>query len=102
MFWGKDMAVVATDGNVDQGMIVFMMTLAFLFPTCGILCMLADKSKILKVVNAMLAVLIAVFNLAHAFMELPCDNAGQYIVMPMMIVIGILLAWHSVKYAKEV
>ena len=30
MFWGKDMAVVATDGNVDQGMIVFMMTLSFL------------------------------------------------------------------------
>ena len=25
MFWGKNMAVVATDGNVDQGMIVFMM-----------------------------------------------------------------------------
>ena len=23
MFWGKNMAVVATDGNVDQGMIVF-------------------------------------------------------------------------------
>ena len=27
MFWGKNMAVVATDGNVDQGRIVFMMTL---------------------------------------------------------------------------
>ena len=24
MFWGKNMAVVATDGNVDQGMIVFI------------------------------------------------------------------------------
>ena len=30
MFWGKNMAVVATDGNVDQGMIVFMMTLSYL------------------------------------------------------------------------
>ena len=29
MFWGKDMAVVATNGNVDYGMIVFMMTLSF-------------------------------------------------------------------------
>ena len=27
MFWGKDMAVVATNGNVDYGMIVFMMIL---------------------------------------------------------------------------
>ena len=24
MFWGKNMAIAATDGNVDQGMIVFM------------------------------------------------------------------------------
>lgn len=55
MFWGKDMAVVASDGNVDQGMIVFMITLAFLLPSCGILCMLADKAKILKKVNVVLA-----------------------------------------------
>ena len=40
MFWGKNMAVAATDGNVDQGMIVFMMTLSYLIPACGILCML--------------------------------------------------------------
>lgn len=32
MFWGKNMAVVATNGNVDQGMIVFMMLISFLFP----------------------------------------------------------------------
>ena len=100
MFWGKNMAVVATDGNVDQGMIVFMMTLSFLIPACGVLCMLV-KGKVTKVVNAVLAVLIALFNIAHAFMELPTDNAGQYIVMPMMIVIGVILAWHSIKYVKE-
>ena len=51
------------------------------------------KGKVTKVVNAVLAVLIALFNIAHAFMELPSDNAGQYIVMPMMIVIGVILAW---------
>ena len=59
------------------------------------------KGKVTKVVNAVLAVLIALFNIAHAFMELPSDNAGQYIVMPMMIVIGVILAWHSIKYVKE-
>ncbi|MBR6285587.1 MAG: hypothetical protein IKR18_01155, partial [Bacteroidaceae bacterium] len=37
MFWGKNMAVVATDGNIDQGMIVFMMTLSYLIPACGVL-----------------------------------------------------------------
>lgn len=96
LFWGKNMAVAATDGNVDQGMIVFMMTLSFLIPTCGVLCMLA-KAKTTKIINAVLAVLIALFNIAHAFMELPSDNAGQYIIMPMMIVIGVTLAWYSIN-----
>ena len=100
MFWGKNMAVVATDGNVDQGMIVFMMTLSYLIPACGILCMLW-KAKTLKVVNAVLAVLIVLFNIAHAIMELPSDNAGQYVVMPMMIIVGIVLAWYSIKYVRE-
>ncbi len=99
MFWGKNMAVAATDGNVDQGMIVFMMTLSFLIPACGVLCVLW-KTKALKVINAVLAVLIGLFNIAHAFMELPSDNAGQYVIMPMMIIVGIVLAWHSVKHVK--
>lgn len=100
MFWGKDMAVAANDGNVDQGMIVFMMLLSFLIPACGVLCMLA-KAKAVKVINAVLAVLISLFNIVHAFMELPSDNAGQYIIMPMMIVIGLVLAWYSIKYVME-
>ena len=100
MFWGKDMAVVATDGNVDQGMIVFMMMLSFFIPACGILCMLS-KARLSKVVNAALALLIALFNVVHALMELPSDHAGQYVIMPMMIVVGLILAWYSVKYTKE-
>lgn len=49
----------------------------------------------------MLAVFIGLFNIAHAFMELPSDNAGQYVVMPMMIIVGIVLAWYSIKYVRE-
>ena len=100
MFWGKNMAVAANDGNVDQGMIVFMMTLSYLIPACGVLCMLR-KTKALKVINAVLAVLIGLFNITHAFMELPSDNAGQYVIMPMMIIVGLMLAWYSIKYVKE-
>ena len=88
--------------NVDYGMIVFMMTLSFFIPVCGLFCMLTDyRTKFLRMVNAVLAVLIGLFNLAHVFMELPSENAGQYVIMPMMIVIGLALAWHSVKYVKE-
>ena len=102
MFWGKDMAVVATDGNVDQEMIVFMMTLSYLVPVCGMLCLQTDcRAKLSRTVNAVLAVIIALFNVAHAFMELPSDNAGQYVILPVMVVIGCVLAWHSFKYVKE-
>lgn len=100
MFWGKNMAVVATDGNVDQEMIVFMMLISFLFPACGVLCMMWDN-KATKIVNAILATLIALFNIMHACMELPAEIAGQYIIMPMLIVIGLLLAWYSIKNVKE-
>ena len=100
MFWGKNMAIVATDGNVDQNMIVFMMTLSFFIPAIGVLSLMS-KIKFFKVVNAVLAVLTALFNIAHAFMELPSDNAGQYVILPMMIVVGLVLAWNSIKYVKE-
>jgi hypothetical protein len=59
------------------------------------------KAKALKILNAVLAVFIGLFNIAHAFMELPSDNAGQYVIMPMMIIIGIVLAWYSIKYVRE-
>jgi len=101
IFWGKNLAVMAQDGIADQGMIALMMTLAFLIPTLGILCAIST-AKFLHIVNAVLAVLIALFNVAHAVMELPSDNAGQYIVLPLMIIIGLVLAYHSVKNVKEV
>lgn len=94
------MAVAASDGNVDYGMIVFMMILSFFIPACGVLCVLW-KRKVYRVVNALLAAVIGLFNIAHAFMELPSNNAGQYVVLPMMIIIGIILAWNSIKYVKE-
>jgi len=100
MFWGKDLRI-ATDGNVPQEMIVVMMTISFFIPACGILAVVFGRGKALKVVNAVLACLIAFFSIAHACMELPTDNAGQYAILPIMIVIGILQAWLSIKYVRE-
>lgn len=101
MFWGMNMPIAGTDGNVDYGMIVFMMTLSFFIPICGLFCLLTDcRAKLLRIVNAVLAVLIGLFNIAHAFMELPSENAGQYVILPMMVVIGCVLAWHSIKNIK--
>lgn len=68
---------------------------------CGLFCMLTDyRAKLLRMINAVLAVLIGLFNIAHAFMELPSENAGQYVILPMMIGIGCVLSWHSIKIIK--
>jgi hypothetical protein len=101
MFWGKNIAI-ATDGVVPGGMVAFMMLLSFFLPACAILCLLADgKGKALKWVNAVLAGFMALFNIAHAFMELPSDNVGQYLVLPMMVVIGLYLAYLSFKFVRQ-
>ena len=100
MFWGKDMAVMDANGNVDQGMIVFMMTLSFLVPCCGLLCMMFRKNWT-NYVNVALACIIALFNVAHLCMEIPSDNAGQYVILPLMVVVGFILAYQSVKAIKE-
>lgn len=100
MFWGKNIAI-ATDGVVPGGMIAFMMLLSFFLPACAILCLLADtKGKAMRWVNAVLAGFIALFNIAHLCMELPSDNAGQYLVLPMMVVIGLCLAYHSFAFMR--
>lgn len=102
MFWGKNVAI-ATDGDVPGGMIVFMILLSFFLPACAILCLLADtKGKAMRWGNAVLTGFMALFNIAHLCMELPSNNAGQYLVLPMMVVIGLCLAYHSFKYIKAV
>lgn len=100
MFWGKDMAMMATDGNVDQGMIVFMMALSFLVPACGIFCLMSRR-KYLKIANAVLALFLFLLSVAHTFMELPFDNAGMYVIMPIMIIIGFQLSRLSIEAFKE-
>lgn len=101
MFWGKSISI-ASDGLVDYGMIVMIITISFLMPVCGIFSVITEmKGKTLKIVNTVLAVLIALFNVAHACMELPSENTAQYLVMPLLIIIGLLLAFHSFKYVKE-
>lgn len=101
MFWGKNIAI-ASDGVVPSGMIVFMVMLSFFLPACAILCLLADtKGNALNWLNAALAGFVALFNIAHLCMELPSDNIGQYLILPMMAVIGLCLAYHSFRYARR-
>lgn len=95
LFWDQSIAIDAS-GTAPAPMLVMMSTLSLLLPACGIFCLLPTQPKRwLLWVNTVLATIIGLFNIAHAFMELPSDNAAQYIVMPLMIVIGLGLAWKS-------
>lgn len=102
IFWGKDLAVFASDGCFYQSMIICMMSITFLIPSCGIMSVIYDFSgKGMRYVNLVLATLIALFNLLHAFMELPSDITAQYIILPLLILIGFLLFVQSFKFVKE-
>lgn len=102
IFWGKNVAI-ATEGVVPQGMIAFMATLTYLVPLLGILALLPSKpSKALLWGNFVLAALMALFNIFHACAELPMgDNAAQYVIMPAIAVVGVILAWLSFKLARK-
>lgn len=101
LFWGQRIAI-SDSGAAPQSMLLMMSVLSLLIPVCGIFCVLSCRTgKWKKVVNVALATLIALFNIVHACMELPSDNAAQYVVMPMLIIIGICLAWHSYKLLKS-
>ncbi len=83
-------------------MIVFIMTVTFLIPVTGILCVMTEiQKRQTSIVNAILAIAIALFNIAHAFMELPCENCGQCVVLPLMIVIGACQAYYSVRFMRS-
>ena len=99
LFWGKSIAISA-DGSVPQGMLVFMAVLSLLVPSCGLFCMMFERRWTL-IVNAVLASFVGLFNLVHAFMELPGDNAAQFVIMPLMIIIGGLLAWQSIELVRK-
>lgn len=95
LFWNQSIAVDAS-GTAPASMLLMMATLSLLLPSCGIFCLLPTCPKRwLLWVNTVLATVIGLFNIVHAYMELPSDNAAQYIVMPLMIVVGLCLAWKS-------
>ena len=99
LFWSQNIAI-DTGGTAPASMLVMMATFSLLLPACGIFCLLpAHPKRWLMWVYTVLGTVIGLFNIDHAFMELPSDNAAQYIVMPLMIIIGLCLAWKSWQLA---
>ena len=97
-FWGESIA--AAEGPAPVGMISFMVCMTYLIPVVGIL-LVVYGGKTAKVINAVLACIMALFTLLHMSELIDEFNAAQLFIMPMMFVLALLMAIDSIKICKE-
>ena len=97
-FWGESIA--AAEGPAPVGMISFMVCMTYFIPVVGIL-LLVYGGKTAKVINAVLACIMALFTLLHMSELIEEFNAAQLLIMPMMFVLALLMAIDSIKICKE-
>lgn len=100
-FWGANIAMPDSTGEASMGMIMFMMTMAFFVPMCGLLCMNYRKFKVMRVINLVLATVMVLFNFFHTselFMEF---NPVQLIILLAMAVLGVYLFVYSLRMVKQ-
>lgn len=99
-FWGANIAMLDSTGEASMGMIMFMMSMAFFVPMCGLLCMNYRKFKVMRVINLVLATVMMLFNFFHTselFMEF---NPVQLIILLAMAVLGVYLFVYSLRMVK--
>lgn len=97
-FWGDSIA--AMEGPAPMGMIIFTACLTYLIPVTGIL-LVVYGGKAAKIINAVLACIMAVFTFVHIGELVEIFNPAQLFIMPMMSAVALLLAIDSVKICKE-
>lgn len=100
LFWSEGISV-SDAGAAPVGMLVFMMTLSYLIPVAGMLCVLYSSSKAALAVNAALAVFTGLFCIFHMAELISGFNPVQLTILPVMAVVGVLLAADSVKAARK-
>lgn len=98
LFWGESIA--AMEPPAPAGMIAFMMALTYTVPAIGILlCFYGGKTT--KLINAILACIMAFFTVFHMSELISEFNPVQLLIMPCMAVVAILMAIDSIKAYKE-
>lgn len=99
-FWGQSIVAIPA-GSAPAGMIAFMAAITYLLPVVAILLLTYGKGKGVRVANAVLASLYGVFCILHMGEWAEGFNPVQLTVMPLMAVVGVILAVQSVRYAKS-
>lgn len=98
--WNADICVADT-GAAPAGLLAFMMTVSYLIPVAGILCVLFGRGRISRSVNLCLAVLLLLFNLFHLselFLEF---NPVQLPLLPVVLIVSGFLCADSVRLFRE-
>jgi len=98
-FWGE--SVAAMEGPAPAGMVAFMMSFTYIVPALGILLVSYCKGRGGRIANAILACVIGLFCIFHMAELLEGSCLAQYFILPVMAVVGVLLAVESVKYCKK-
>lgn len=101
IFWGVDVAMEHS-GVDPAGMLSFMMIIEYVLPLTAILFVLYGKGKLSAIVNLVLALLIALFNLMHCselFMDFTCT---KLFTLPFVLLVSLLLAVESWRYRQTI
>ena len=99
LFWSESVAIDQS-GAAPQHLMFVMAFLLYFVPVCGLLCVLYGK-RVTAWVNLGLACIIVVYDVVHACLELfPADIYGQYLVMLLLIVVGVLLVIESIRLVE--
>ena len=100
-FWGVNIALPDATGEAPVGMLIFMMSLSFFIPMCGLLCMQYRRCKAMLTINLVLAGIMMVFNIFHASELIAEFNPVQLLIHPVMVVAGIYLFIFSLQEKKN-
>ena len=99
-FWGQSIVAMPAD-SAPAGMRAFMAALSYTLPVASVLLLVYGKGRGVRVANAVLACLYGVFCILPMGEWIGDFNPVQLTVMPLMAVIGVILAVQSVRYAKS-
>jgi hypothetical protein len=100
LFWGQNITTMPSD-SAPVGLMLFMAALTYMLPTLAILVLLYGKGRWARIANAVLSCIYGLFCILHMSEWAEGFNVVQLMVMPLMAVLGIVLAIKSVRYARK-
>ncbi len=100
LFWNEPVAI-SDSGAAPAGLLAFMMTVTYLIPVCGILCILYENKRLCGIANAVLATLVFLFNLFHTSELFINFCIVQLLLLPVILAASGILCFESWKSIRK-